>query len=133
MLGGRIEVDGTAIVESPEEVRRQVRAYEAGDRRSFDLTVDLPDALDGDVLRAVGDVSLGRTTTYGEIAADLGTAPVAVGAACARNPVPLVVPCHRVVGSDGSLRGYPAPGGTALKRRLLDHEARIVWQAGFDR
>jgi methylated-DNA-[protein]-cysteine S-methyltransferase len=67
-------------------------------------------------------IPYGETRTYGEIATALDSAPVAVGQACGSNPVPIVVPCHRVVGSDGGLHGYSAPGGVALKRRLLEHE-----------
>jgi len=66
----------------------------------------------------MSDIPYGETRTYGDLAAALDTAPVAVGSACGKNPVPLVVPCHRVVGRD-SLGGYSAGDGTALKERLL--------------
>jgi methylated-DNA-[protein]-cysteine S-methyltransferase len=74
------------------------------------------------VLRALARVSYGRTVTYGELAARVGQprGARAVGQAMARNPVPLVIPCHRVVASGGGLGGYG--GGLALKRRLLDLE-----------
>lgn len=126
VLGCRLTIDGTFVAEPPEEVRRQVREYERGDRLPFDLTVAFPETFAGRVMRELGAIPYGETTTYGAIADAIDTAPVAVGGACSRNPVPLVVPCHRVVASDGSLRGYPAPGGLDLKRRLLDHERRIV-------
>lgn len=122
VLGGGLEIDDDRIEEPPEEVRRQVDEYERGERRSFDLTVRVPDGFTGRVMRAMDEIPYGETTTYGAIADALDTAPVAVGGACGRNPVPLVVPCHRVVASDGSLCGYSAPGGLELKRRLLDHE-----------
>ncbi|HIQ23396.1 MAG TPA: methylated-DNA--[protein]-cysteine S-methyltransferase [Planctomycetes bacterium] len=71
-------------------------------------------------------IPYGETTTYGRLAAMLGRpeAARAVGNSMARNPVPLVIPCHRVVGAGGSIGGYSAPGGVRWKRRLLELEAR---------
>ena len=119
-----IEIDESVIAESPANIREQVREYERGDRREFDLTVSLSTGTTGAVMAALSDVPYGETRTYGAVADRLDTAPVAVGQACANNPVPLVVPCHRVVGSDGGLGGYSAANGVATKRRLLDFEAR---------
>lgn len=124
ILETSIDIDASVIAESPAEIRTQVCEYENGDRRTFDLTVDFPDGITGDVMAAMTEIPYGETRSYGELAADLDTAPVVVGQACGRNPVPLVVPCHRVVGSDGSLKGYSAAGGVATKRRLLDLETR---------
>lgn len=124
ILGSTLEIDESAIAEAPAEIREQVREYGRGDRRTFDLTVRFPDGVSGDVLAAMAEIPYGETRTYGDLAADLDTAAVAVGQACGRNPVPLVVPCHRVVGADGGLRGYSAADGVATKRRLLDLEAR---------
>ena len=126
VLGRRLEIDASRVDEPAGTIRRQVREYERGSRRTFDLAVDRPETFGGRLMRALDAIPYGETRTYAEVADEFGTAPIAVGGACARNPVPLVVPCHRVVGSDGSLRGYPAPGGVSLKRRLLDHEARIA-------
>jgi methylated-DNA-[protein]-cysteine S-methyltransferase len=77
------------------------------------------------VYEAARGIPAGRTRTYGELAADVGRpgAARAVGHAMSRNPYPLVVPCHRVVASDGTLGGFSAPGGLATKRRLLGIEA----------
>jgi len=122
LFGYEMEIDGGYVNESNAEIRRQVAAYEAGDRETFDLTVDTPDSFIGRVMDAMAEIPYGETRTYGELAAALDTAAVAVGQGCGRNPVPLVVPCHRVVGADGGLHGYSAAGGVALKRRLLDHE-----------
>lgn len=124
ILGSRIEIDESVITESSEEIRRQVREYEREERQIFDLDVDFPDGITGDVMAAMTEIPYGETRTYGDLASDLGTSPIAVGQACGRNPVPLIVPCHRVVGSDGGLRGYSAADGVATKRRLLDLEAR---------
>ena len=126
LLGSTIEIDESRIAEPPETIRTQVEAYAAGERRTFELTVERPDGLVGDVMAAMAEIPYGETRTYGDLAADLGTAPVAVGGACGRNPVPVVVPCHRVVGSDGGLRGYSAADGVATKRRLLDLEAAVA-------
>ncbi len=121
-----IELDAATVSAPPAEIRRQVRAYEQGDRRSFDLDVEFPDGFLGDVMDAMAAIPYGETRTYGDLADALDTAPVAVGQACGANPVPLVVPCHRVVASDGSLRGYSAAGGVETKRRLLDFESTNV-------
>ncbi|WP_254543092.1 methylated-DNA--[protein]-cysteine S-methyltransferase [Halomarina pelagica] len=123
VLGSDLVLDERSLDADPDEVREQVREYERGERRSFDLPIRFPDTFTGRVMRAMAAIPYGETRTYGDLAADLDTAPVAVGGACGRNPVPLVVPCHRVVGSDGDLRGFSAADGVACKRRLLDFEA----------
>lgn len=122
VLGDALELDLAYLAADPATVRRQVGEYERGERRSFDLPIALPDSFRGRVMEAICAIPYGETRTYGDLAAALDTAPVAVGQACGRNPVPLVVPCHRVVASDGGLRGYSAPGGVDHKRRLLAHE-----------
>ena len=124
VLGSTIELDAGVVADPTAEIRTQVREYDRGERRTFDLDVEVPDGTTGDVMRAMTEIPYGETRTYGALAASLDTSPVAVGQACARNPVPLIVPCHRVVGSDGGLRGYSAADGVATKRRLLDFEAR---------
>lgn len=124
ILETTVEIDESAIAEGPAEIREQIAEYERGDRRTFDLTVRYPEGMTGEVMAAMTEIPYGETRTYGDLAADLDTAAVAVGQACGRNPVPLVVPCHRVVGADGGLRGYSAADGVATKRRLLDHETR---------
>jgi methylated-DNA-[protein]-cysteine S-methyltransferase len=109
------------------EVRRQVVQYAAGKRRDFALELNLegPD-FNRQVWRALCDIPFGTTTSYGAIAKKIGQpgAARAVGAANSANPIALVVPCHRVIGADGSLTGYA--GGLPLKRKLLEHEARVM-------
>ena len=106
------------------ETARQLREYFAGARSAFDVALDLQGT---DFQRAVWsallDIPPGRTTTYGEIARELGVpaASRAVGAAVGRNPVSIIVPCHRVVGSSGALTGYA--GGLDRKRSLLRIES----------
>ncbi|ELY88206.1 methylated-DNA--protein-cysteine methyltransferase [Natrialba hulunbeirensis JCM 10989] len=124
LLDTELEFDESVVAESPDEIRTQVREYERGDRRTFDLDVTYLDGLTGDVMAAMAAIPYGETRTYGDLAADLETSPVAVGQACGRNPAPIVVPCHRVVGSDGALTGYSAADGVTTKRRLLEFEAR---------
>lgn len=106
------------------QARRELAEYFAGRRTRFEL----PLAPGGTpfqrrVWEALRQIPHGATATYGEIARAVGSprAVRAVGAACARNPLAIVVPCHRVVGSDGTLTGYA--GGVARKRTLLDLEA----------
>ena len=123
LFGDPIEIDDSRIDATPETVRRQIREYEAGERESFDLEIAYPDGFTGTVMRAMERIPSGETRTYGEVAVDLETAPIAVGQACGRNPVPVIVPCHRIVGAD-SLTGYR--GGLDLKRRLLEHEGAAI-------
>ncbi len=121
----QVEIDDSLVSASSDEIRDQIAEYERGDREEFDLEVEYPESFTGRVMAAMADVPRGETRTYGDIADVLDTAPIAVGQACGRNPVPIVVPCHRVVASNG-LGGYS--GGTgdrlALKKRLLDLESR---------
>ncbi|WP_227356176.1 methylated-DNA--[protein]-cysteine S-methyltransferase [Haladaptatus salinisoli] len=124
IFGTTVEIDEGLIAESPTVVREQIREYERGDRQTFDLTVTIPEGVTGEVMIAMTDIPYGETRTYGEIADQLDTSPIAIGQACARNPIPLIVPCHRIVGSDGGLRGYSAADGVATKRQLLNLEAR---------
>lgn len=125
VLDGSVTIDEALVSDPPVTIESQVREYERGDRRQFDLSVTYPDTFTGDVMRAMAAIPYGETRTYGAIATDLDTAPVAVGQAAGRNPVPIVVPCHRVVGAD-SLGGYSAAGGVSLKERLLAHEGVLA-------
>jgi methylated-DNA-[protein]-cysteine S-methyltransferase len=108
-----------------DEVRRQLGEYFEGTRRTFDLQLELQgSSFQRRVWHALLDVPFGHTAGYGDIARRVGrpTAARAVGAANGRNPVSIVVPCHRIVGADGSLTGYG--WGTERKAWLLDHERR---------
>lgn len=98
----------------------QLRAYFEGRRKRFDLPLSPAGTpFQKAVWRELARIPYGTVETYGSLAARLGSAPRAVGAACARNPIPIVVPCHRVVGADGSLGGYSGGEGLATKRALL--------------
>jgi methylated-DNA-[protein]-cysteine S-methyltransferase len=108
------------------ETCAQIRAYLADPGYCFDL----PYALEGtafqmSVWRAIAAIPSGRTRTYGEMAADLRSAARAVGGACGSNPVPLIVPCHRVVAANGRIGGFMhsrATGPLSIKQWLLRHE-----------
>lgn len=108
------------------EAERQLREYFAGDRTAFDVPVDLSALTDFDrrVLRAARGLAHGEVTSYGGLARQIGRprAARAVGNALGRNPVAIVVPCHRVIRSDGSLGGYG--GGIERKVDLLRLEGR---------
>lgn len=107
------------------EVARQLREYLAGRRTTFDLPL-APEGTDFQqrVWRAVAAIPYGETRSYGAIARGLrrNTAVRAVGAANGQKSLPIVIPCHRVIGSDGRLTGYG--GGLPLKKRLLELESR---------
>jgi methylated-DNA-[protein]-cysteine S-methyltransferase len=113
-----------------EDVRDQIGEYLAGERRHFDLPVAIAgDARHERVWELVRRIPYGQTATYGELARQLadGTTPQEVGEAVGRNPVCLLVPCHRVVGAGGKLTGYA--GGLSRKRFLLDLEADVAGRA----
>ncbi|MFW6265333.1 MAG: methylated-DNA--[protein]-cysteine S-methyltransferase [Halanaeroarchaeum sp.] len=121
LFGGGVTIDEDLIAADRDVVVRQLDEYATGDRQTFDLPVTFPDSFAGRVMRAMAEIPYGETRTYGDLAETLETAPVAVGQGAGQNPVPIVVPCHRVVAAD-SLGGYSAPGGVSLKERLLAHE-----------
>jgi len=108
-------------------VQRQIAEYDGGKCHEFDFEL-LPDGPEFHKLvwEALLEIPFGETTSYGAIARRVGqpNSARAVGVANGANPIALVVPCHRVIGSDGSLTGYG--GGLPLKRALLEHEARVM-------
>jgi methylated-DNA-[protein]-cysteine S-methyltransferase len=118
--------DGLALF---ARVREQLDAYFARDLREFDLPLaPSGSAFQQRVWTALREIPFGQTRTYGEVAARLGLGPEAsraVGTANGANPIPVVVPCHRVIGADGSLTGFA--GGLARKRFLLDLEADLLF------
>ncbi|NOX60412.1 MAG: methylated-DNA--[protein]-cysteine S-methyltransferase [Chloroflexi bacterium] len=111
-----------------EEAARQLDAYFHGELRTFDLPLaPAGSAFEQAVWRHLLTIPYGRTTTYGEIATALGrghAAARAVGAANARNPIVIIIPCHRVIGRGGKLVGYG--GGLWRKRWLLQHEGALL-------
>lgn len=107
------------------DVAAQLAEYFGGERTAFELPLrPHGDAFSLAVLDLMGRIPYGGTRSYGELARELGNPSLAqaVGAACGRNPLPVVIPCHRVVGADGGLVGFG--GGLHRKRFLLDLEQR---------
>jgi methylated-DNA-[protein]-cysteine S-methyltransferase len=116
------------------DTTRQLTDFLRGDRREFDLPVTPVTTIEGSpfqrsVWEALREIPYGETASYGEIArrVDAPGAARAVGIACNRNPLPIIVPCHRVVGADGRLVGFG--GGLPLKRALLEMEAEVSGKA----
>jgi len=134
-LGERIAaihyLDSDAATRTPadrlaRETCAQIRAYLRDPKHSFDLPFVLRGSeFERKVWSAIGRIASGSTCTYGEIAARLATAPRPVGRACGSNPVPLIVPCHRVIAANGALGGFMhsrAAASLAIKHWLLRHE-----------
>ena len=128
VLAGLAATISPRVLEAPQRldpVARELDEYFAGDRRSFDLALDfqLAKGFRLDVLRHLTDIGYGHTASYAAVAAAVGNprAVRAVGTACAVNPLPLVVPCHRVVRSDGVSGNYR--GGPEAKKTLLALES----------
>ena len=119
---------GPRADEGFEDVARQLGEYLDGDRSAFELPVEVRGTgFDRRVWELIAEVPYGETTTYGDLARELGagTDPRDVGAAVGRNPLCIVIPCHRVVGRTGKLTGYA--GGLERKRALLELEhVRVV-------
>jgi methylated-DNA-[protein]-cysteine S-methyltransferase len=122
---------GARVLRAPRSVddaRRELDEYFSGRRRSFDLSIDLRGAapFTAEVLDQLARVPYGQTATYGELASRVGhpRAARAVGTVMNRNPVPIVLPCHRVVGASGSLVGYG--GGLERKEQLLRLEGALL-------
>lgn len=124
-LGGAVDgLEDGADAPVLAEAAAQLAAYFAGDRHDFDLPLaPLGTEFQHRVWAALRRIGFGATATYGEIARAIGLTPAAsraVGLANGRNPLPIVVPCHRVIGANGTLTGYA--GGLERKRILLDLE-----------
>lgn len=110
------------------DLQQRIIAYYEGE--AVDFRTDPPVNLDRispfarNVLRACRAIGFGQTSTYSELAKQIGSpkAARAVGGILAHNPIPLIIPCHRILRADGGLAGFSAPGGTATKQRMLHHE-----------
>ena len=117
------EVTGrTALL---DESLAQLAAYFDGRLTRFDLPFDWGTGLNAAVRRAMAAIPYGETRTYGQIAKAVGAAPQAVGQACGANPLPILIPCHRVTGTDW-FGGFSAPGGVETKAALLRHEGALL-------
>ncbi len=108
------------IGESVPEIRQQLEEYAQGRRTTFALIIHWDTLPNTHILTAIATIPYGHTATYSTIAAQTETHPRAVGIACRKNPLPLCIPCHRVIGAHG-IGGYGY--GVAVKRQLLAQEA----------
>jgi methylated-DNA-[protein]-cysteine S-methyltransferase len=119
---------GARVLRAPlDNVRRELDEYFEGRRRDFDLPIDLRVApFHEAVLHELAQVPYGQVDTYGHLAKLVGRpkAARAVGTVMNRNPIPIVLPCHRIIGANGSLTGYG--GGLPVKRRLLELEGATL-------
>ena len=118
---------GTPTPQVTEAIDAVKRYFEGAETDFSGVALDLgeQDAFFGQVYAALRDIGWGRTTTYGALAKKLGAGPEAardVGQAMARNPVALIIPCHRVLAAGGKVGGFSAPGGAATKIRMLKLE-----------
>ncbi len=110
-----------------DEAKRQLDAYFDGRLRRFELPLRLAGSrFQRAVWGRMRAIPYGHTRTYGDLADGLASAARAVGAACGRNPIPIVIPCHRVVGGGGRLGGYSGGDGPATKRALLRLEGALL-------
>jgi len=130
----RLHISNTEIHDSVNDAITQLEEYFDGSRLNFELPLDLQGTeFQIAAWRALAEIPYGRTASYGQQAASIGRpkAVRAIGGANGRNPVAIVLPCHRIVGADGSLTGFG--GGIEVKKWLLDHEQSILHSATSNR
>ena len=110
-----------------KEARRQLERYFAGKLKAFDLPLAARGTdFQKSVWKMMREIPYGETATYGGMAMALGSGPRAVGMACGRNPIPIIVPCHRVLGSGGKEGGFSGGQGLPTKRKLLALEGVVL-------
>ena len=114
------------------EASRQLAAYFAGELKAFDLPL-APKGSDFQlaVWRIMAGIPYGEVLTYGEVAARTEGSAQEVGSACGAKPIPVLIPCHRIVASGGSLGGFSGGGGVETKRKLLLHEGALPPELPF--
>jgi methylated-DNA-[protein]-cysteine S-methyltransferase len=129
--GGNVPPDtGPAPTSLLKRAAAQLGEYFAGARRDFDLPLaPAGSAFQARVWAEMSRIPWGRTLSYGEIAAKVNSAARAVGGACGANPIPIVIPCHRVLAGSGKLGGYSGGDGPATKRILLELEGALRGEA----
>lgn len=135
--GVRVRTGPTELVDASDHPalhagRQQLEEYFEGTRTKFDLPLDpIGTPFQREAWRALSNIAYGKTASYAEQANTIGRpkAVRAVGAANGKNPISIIVPCHRVIGSNGSLTGFAA--GVEAKRWLLEHERRVAGESLF--
>lgn len=116
-------------IETPllKETKSQLSAYFSGKLTKFDIPLDpYGTPHQKKVWAMMTDIAFGQTKTYGEIATAIGSAARAVGGACGKNPIPLLIPCHRVMGANGKITGYSGGNGVETKAQLLRLEKAVA-------
>jgi methylated-DNA-[protein]-cysteine S-methyltransferase len=124
---------GTDETPALAEARRQLASYFVKDLQRFDLPLALHGpAFHRQVWTALCQIPFGRTKTYGDLAFELNAMARAVGQACGANPIPIIVPCHRVMAAGGRDGGFSGFRGVETKRRLLAHEGVMAPELPFE-
>lgn len=121
-----VELDSD-FIEDRKQVQRQIQEYLDSGRTRFETSYSLAKLTDHQqkVLEETSEIPLGKTRTYSEIAEEISSAPVAVGQALKTNPLPVLIPCHRVVG-ENNLGGYNGEKNSSIKKKLLEHERSLI-------
>ncbi len=130
-----VESEPSSELQQAIEAMRAVLDGQARDLSGVRLNQRSVSAFEREVYAVARTIPFGQTRSYGQVATELGDARLAreVGQALARNPFPIVVPCHRVIGANGTLGGFSARGGVSTKQRLLAIErANVSWQLALD-
>lgn len=123
---GTGETPAQASADAVREAAEQLERWFAGELRDFTVAMQPAGTPRGDALRAgLVAIGYGDTLSYGGLARQLGSSPRAIGQLCARNPFPIIVPCHRVLGAGGALGHYSGGEGPKTKSWLLEHERRL--------
>jgi len=118
-----VEIDESFILDSEYKLRKEVNEYLNGNLKKFSVRYNTPDNFTGAVMNALADIPYDSTCTYGEIANRIDSSPIAVGQGCGNNPLPILVPCHRVVRSNG-VGGYLGESDNSnFKKMLIDLES----------
>ncbi len=123
---GRGDAAGSTETPLLQEAKNQLAEYFAGDRQVFDLPLN-PEGTDFQqaVWQQMLAIPYGETKTYGDLATSLKSAARAVGGACGKNPIPIIIPCHRVMGANGKLTGFSGGEGISTKQALLRLESFV--------
>lgn len=133
VVGVRFDVAGPAAGSAGVRAAAELRAYFSGTLTEFTVPVEMRGGseFERSVWAEIAKIPYGEMVTYGEIATALGDVGLsrAVGTACNHNPVPIIVPCHRVVGAGGKMVGFG--GGLERKRKLLEMEARVALERSW--
>ena len=109
-----------------KDIKNQINLYASGKLRNFKINYSFEGSpLQKKIWKELSKIKYGKVSTYGEIAKKVGTSPRYVGNVCGQNKLLLIIPCHRIIRSDGKLGGFSGRGGIKLKKRLLNLEKSV--------